>query len=89
MFLECIKKSRNKVEVALHKFIVFFGTINTSKIENEVGLSTITVKIFGLRVDVILKNLVNLDGIVPCLPLLYVVELCTQIFTNKSLGTGY
>ena len=89
MPFERVKQLRCKAEITLSELLGILRTVYTGKIEHKVGLPAVAVKLFGGGVNVILKHLLNLYGIIPRLTLPYIIELGTEISTYKAPGSCY
>ena len=85
MLLECVEQCRRKSEVTLAEVFGILGTVHAGKVEYEVGLVTIAVKVFGRRIDVVLEDLLYLYRVILCLTLLDVMELGTKVTANETL----
>lgn len=89
MAAQSVEQGGGESEVAFGEVVGILGTVHTGEIEHEVGLAAVAVEFFGSRVDVVLEHLLDSDGVVAGLSVLYVFELCAEVATHESPGTGY
>ena len=90
MLFQGVKQGACKAEIALHKLLRILRTVDTCKIEDEIGFGTEFFKQLRLGVDVIFENLIDFEfRTSPVFSVLYVFECRNKIFTDKSCGTGY
>ena len=74
VFLQGVQQSRSKTEVAFHEFALFFRTVDASEIEDEVAVTTISIKLFRGAVDIIFIDGINLKiAIATSLAFLYII----------------
>lgn len=75
VLLECVKQGRGKAEVAFAEVLGVLGTVDTGEVENEVGLAAVAVEFLGSRIDVVLKDLIDLYRVIFRLAVLDIIEL--------------
>ena len=86
MLLECVEQRGGKAKVTLHELVIILWTVDTGKVKDKIGLRTVVIKFFWCRVDIVLEDLVYLEGIVVSFPVLDVIKLSAKIAATKPLA---
>lgn len=89
MLLESVEQGRGKAEVAFAEVLGVLGAVDTGEVENKVGLPAVAVEFLWCRVDVVLKDLVDLYRVIFRLAVLDIIELEAKVFSDKTIRSGY
>ena len=61
VLLEGVEKGAGEAEVALHKFFLVLGAVDACKVEDEVGILAVTLKLFRGGVDVVFEDFTDIQ----------------------------
>ena len=90
VYLKGLKQSGSEPEIALHELLIVFWTIHSCKVEHKVALLTPSVQLFRCGLEVVFIYFRHGKvAVASGLPVLYVVELCTQILPYEAFCSGY
>lgn len=90
VFFQHVKQSRCKAEVARLEFRRILRTVNSNKIEHEIRLAAVFLKLRGHTVNIIFVDFID-HNMRACavLAVAYVFEFFHKIFANEALCSGH
>ena len=90
VLLEGVKKGTGKSEVAFHKLLRIFRTVDSRKIEHEIALGAPLLELLRGAVKVIFEDLIYCEiSVAFGLAGPDVIKLGAEVLSYETLGTGY
>ena len=90
VLFEGVKKGTGKSEVAFHKLLRIFRTVDSRKIEHEIALGTPLLELLRGAVKVIFEDLIYCEiSVALGLACPDIIELGAKVLSYETLGSGY
>ena len=90
VLLEGIQQGAGKAKVALHKLLLVLRAVHARQIEHKVGIAAPLVQLLGSRIQIVLKDSVNLQlREPPVLAIGNILQRPTEVLANEPLGSCY
>ena len=90
VLLEGVEKGAGEAEVALHKFFLILGAVDSRKVEDEIGFLAILLQLFGGGVEVVFKDFTDIQ-ITPIarLAIAYILEFEAEVPADETFCSCY